>query len=93
MDYGNSDSSTQFASGALGIGLLVGLLIVTIIYIWAAVRIIHRSGYSGWWILITLVPILNVIMYLVFAFKEAPTERELKQLRAQLRGGMDPNYR
>jgi len=50
--------------------------------VWANVRITRRSGYSGWWVLIGLVPVVNLIMYLVFAFKEAPTERELKQLGA-----------
>ena len=50
--------------------------------IWAMVRIIHRSGYSGWWVLSSLVPIFGIIMFFVFAFKEAPAERELKQLRA-----------
>lgn len=92
MDSTNNSNFTALSSAAL-IGIAGASLLITIIYIWAAVRIIHRSGYSGWWILITLVPILNVIMYLIFAFKQAPTERELKQLRAQLRGGMDPNYR
>jgi hypothetical protein len=40
--------------------------------------------------LIGLVPLVNIVMYLVFAFKEAPTERELKQLRAW--AGRNQNY-
>jgi uncharacterized membrane protein YhaH (DUF805 family) len=55
-----------------------------IVFVWAYVRIIRRAGYSGWWILIGLVPLLNVVMFLVFAFKEWPIQRELAQLRAQL---------
>lgn len=80
-------------------GLFVVYLAVLAVCIWAYVRIIHRSGYSGWWVLIGLVPIVNIIMFLIFAFKEAPTERELKQLRAwaaQARGysgsGQQPGY-
>ena len=49
---------------------------------WAYVRIIRRAGYSGWWILIGVVPLVNVVMFLVFAFKEWPIQRELAQLRA-----------
>jgi hypothetical protein len=36
--------------------------------------ILRKAGYSGWWILITLVPILNLIMYWVFAFTRWPIE-------------------
>ena len=64
-----------------GIGV-VGLLLA-IIYIWAAVRIIRRSGYSGWWMLTALVPVLNIVMYLLFAFKKTPAQRELEQWRMQ----------
>jgi hypothetical protein len=77
---------------------LIGVYVVVVaVVIWANVRIIRRSGYSGWWVLIGLVPVANVVMYLVFAFKEAPVERELKQLRAwaarnQNYGGQYPSW-
>lgn len=76
-----SDSS----SNGLGTALLVFFGIAAVFYvvsIWGMVRIVRRSGYSGWWILSGIVPLLNVVMFLLFAFKETPRERELKQLRA-----------
>lgn len=57
-------------------------VVIAILAIWAPVRIIRRSGYSGWWVLIGLVPVVNLVMFYVFAFKESPAERELRQLRA-----------
>ena len=38
---------------------------------WA--RIISNAGYSGWWVLVALVPLLNVIMFFVFAFSSWPS--------------------
>ena len=74
-------------------GATVGLIILLVLYaaflvvmVWAYVRIIRRAGYSGWWILIGLVPLVNIVMFLVFAFKEWPIQRELAQLRAQVHG-------
>lgn len=54
-------------------------LVVVIAYI----RIIQKAGYSGWWILIGLVPVVNVIMFLVFAYSRWPVQRELDELRAR----------
>ncbi|MBO1765898.1 MULTISPECIES: DUF805 domain-containing protein [unclassified Allobranchiibius] len=79
MDTENTNDF-HIANGVF-IGAGVVYLIVLVFYIWAIVRIIRRSGYSGWWVLIGLVPILNVIMFFVFAFKKSPTERELEYLR------------
>ena len=85
----NGDSSS--ISGVGLIVLLAVYLAIFIVFVWADVRIIRRAGYSGWWFLLGLIPLLNMVMFLVFAFKEWPIQRELAQLRAQLgRGG--PGY-
>ncbi len=65
---------TQYAFAA-GAGLF--LLVVLIGY----TNILARAGYSRWWILILLVPVLNLIMLLVFAYKKWPVQRELRELR------------
>jgi len=88
------NSSSSNATAAVSI-LIVLYVVVLIIFIWAYVRIIRRAGYSGWWVLIGLVPLVNIVMFLVFAFKEWPIQRELAALRMQLagRGGyQQPGY-
>jgi uncharacterized membrane protein YhaH (DUF805 family) len=43
-----------------------------ILYLAAIYRIIKKAGFNGWWTLTALVPILNFIMLIVFAFKPWP---------------------
>lgn len=46
------------------------------------VLIIRKAGWSGWWILVAFVPVVNLVMFLVFAFVEWPVQRELRAARA-----------
>jgi uncharacterized membrane protein YhaH (DUF805 family) len=80
----NSSSSTNVTAALSTVIVLSAVLLI--VYIWAYVRIIRRAGYSGWWFLISVVPVVNVVMFLVFAFKEWPIQRELAMLRMQLAG-------
>jgi uncharacterized membrane protein YhaH (DUF805 family) len=52
------------------IGLIVLLLPLAVIAtsIAALVRIVQRAGYSGWWILIVLVPGANLLALWYFGF-------------------------
>ena len=61
------------------------------IFLIAYVRIIQKAGYSGWWVLVGLVPILNLVMFLVFAFSRWPVLRErdaLHEVRPNSGGSM-----
>lgn len=89
MNNNTINTAAGFSAGALIVGLVIGLVVLVIV-IWAYVNIIRRAGYSGWWVLILLVPVVGLIMTLVFAFAEWPVTREVRYLReqlAQLRGG------
>jgi uncharacterized membrane protein YhaH (DUF805 family) len=41
--------------------------IFLIVYLVPIVKILSRAGYSGWWCLLALIPIVNVIGLWVFA--------------------------
>ncbi|HET9765051.1 MAG TPA: hypothetical protein VFR50_16125 [Casimicrobiaceae bacterium] len=62
----------------LGVAELFGL-IVFLLLAWAFVvifgRIVNRAGYSRWWLLTMIVPVLNLIMLWVFAFADWPAGR------------------
>jgi len=47
------------------------------------VKIIQKAGYSGWWVLVMLVPIVNFIMLWVFAFVRWPVEERAAGMGAE----------
>jgi uncharacterized membrane protein YhaH (DUF805 family) len=67
---------------SLGIWLLIALVILVLI-VWAFVavfgRVLNRAGYSRWWLLTMLVPVLNLIMLWVFAFANWPVTKSRGQ--------------
>jgi hypothetical protein len=55
---------------------LVTVLIISffafLIYIIPLIKIIRKAGYSGWWVLLAFVPLVNLVMFWVFAFSRWP---------------------
>ncbi|HBQ38973.1 MAG TPA: DUF805 domain-containing protein, partial [Halieaceae bacterium] len=62
------DGITGTYSEDAGLGLLGGIyaLAVFIPSIAVAMRRLHDTGRSGWWLLLALIPILGVLVLLVF---------------------------
>jgi uncharacterized membrane protein YhaH (DUF805 family) len=54
---------SSFLSGLYSLGVLLPSVGVSI-------RRLHDTGRSGWWLLITLIPILGTIVFIVFAVQE-----------------------
>jgi hypothetical protein len=49
--------------------------IFPLIYLIPIWKIVSKAGYSGFWSLLSLVPVVNLIMLWVFAFSAWPRER------------------
>ncbi len=79
-----SGTSTGFLAG-LGVILFI-YLALAVLGIVAAVKIVTKAGYSGWWVLIAFVPIVGTVFVLIFAFSTWPVTREVQHLRAQMAG-------
>ena len=79
-------------AGGLLIFLLLIYLAIAVLFIIAYVKILSKAGYSGWWVLIGLVPLVGAVMFLVFAFSKWPVQRELEALRAQTNAGSGYGY-
>jgi hypothetical protein len=48
--------------------------------LWLGFRIVQKAGFDGWWVLVLLIPVVNVIMIWVFAFSRWPNLRaDVKQ--------------
>lgn len=54
------------------VGVLVVSLGLLALMIWFYWRIARRAGYAGWWALLMLVPVVNIIVLWLFAFAEWP---------------------
>ena len=52
------------------------MLGLTFVFLFPVTKILRKAGYSGWWCLLGLVPLLNIIMIWVFAFATWPNLRE-----------------
>lgn len=48
------------------------------ICLWVVARIIRKAGYSWWWSLLLLIPVVNIVMVWVFAFARWP-DQELQK--------------
>jgi uncharacterized membrane protein YhaH (DUF805 family) len=49
---------------------LIGFLVVVVPY----VKIIQKAGYSGWWVIVGFIPVVNLIMLWVFALARWPVQ-------------------
>ena len=74
------------------LGLVLGAvyLVFAILLVLAWVRIVSQAGYSRWWVLLGFIPVVNLVMFFLFALREWPVRSEVMQLRrASLRGNMN----
>jgi hypothetical protein len=76
----NAIAGTMAAFGVVGILVGIGLLILSLIINWT---IAAKAGYSGALSLLMLIPLVNIIIILMFAFSEWPIQRELREARAR----------
>ena len=90
MNY--QPTTTPSVPAGLIVGLVVFYVALLVFLVWCYVRIVRRTGYSGWWVLMALVPIGNLVMLGFFAFKEWPIQQELDYLRRHASMTALPGY-
>jgi hypothetical protein len=57
------------------------------------IKIISKAGYSGWYVLTAFVPILNIVMFIAFAFGKWPIQTRLENAeRGGSRGYAPPQF-
>jgi len=61
--------------GSLSIWHWIVVVILAAIWLVPAAKILNKAGYSGWWCLLLLIPLVNIIVYWVFAFARWPNLR------------------
>jgi len=86
----NENTSTN-AGAAAGLMAFMGAYLIFVIVVLVISLIINwviatKAGYPGAYSLLLLIPLVNIIIIILFAFTEWPIQRELKALRAGGRG-------
>jgi hypothetical protein len=76
----NSPGSGNLLWG-IGITALILWIAVTVFMVIACWRIFTRAGYAGVLGLLMFVPIVNLVMLYILAFREWPIYKELQELR------------
>lgn len=67
----------------LGLPELTIIAIIGIIIILPNWKMFSKAGFSGWWSLLMIVPVINILLEYYLAFAEWPIHRELLMLRKQ----------
>ena len=82
----------EIGDGASAIGLLGGLfsLIIFIPSLAVTVRRLHDTGRSGWWILISIVPLLGWIAIIVFLVTDSAYGSNKWGLNPKAPAGLTP---
>lgn len=71
--------------GNFGIGemtLVFMVILLPLLAIWPTWRIVAKTGHPGVLSLALMIPLVNIILWLYFAFSEWPIETELNARRA-----------
>jgi uncharacterized membrane protein YhaH (DUF805 family) len=70
-----------------GIGLpeLIIIAVIGIVVVLPFWKILTKAGFSGWWSLIMLIPIIGILTLFYLAFAEWPIQRELNKLKNNLK--------
>jgi uncharacterized membrane protein YhaH (DUF805 family) len=52
------------------------VFLIMAIFAVPTVRILRKAGYSGWWVLISLIPVINIVGFWCFAFMDWPALKQ-----------------
>ena len=69
-------ASVMGLDGAILVIIYLAIVVASIV---GTAKIISKAGYSAWFVLLAFVPLVNLVMFFVFAFSDWPVRKELRQ--------------
>jgi hypothetical protein len=64
--------------GGLSIWHWLIVLIVWALLLVPIVKIINKAGFSGWWSIVSLIPLVNILGLWIFAYSKWPNSENIK---------------
>jgi len=55
--------------------LILSIILLIILPLLVFIPVVRKAGFAGWWAILICVPIVNIVMFWVFAFVEWPVEK------------------
>lgn len=65
----------------LGLPEFIIMVIIGVVIALPNWKIFSKAGFSGWWSLLMVVPVVNILLEYYLAFAEWPIHRELTNLK------------
>lgn len=63
------DSSSFMQAGVTS---LIVMLVVAVVFLIAWYKIFKKAGYPGWYVILMIIPAVNLVIFLIFAFGQWP---------------------
>lgn len=67
----------------LGLPEFIIMAIIGAVIVLPNWKIFSKAGFSGWWSLLMIVPVINILLEYYLAFAEWPVHKDLANLRKQ----------
>lgn len=90
MRFGQTTVEIRVEDAAALVALAALYAVCLLASLIALAAIVRKAGYSGWWVLLALVPLLNVVMLCIFAASRWPVLRALEASRERQTGFEEP---
>ena len=58
--------------GSISIWHWIIVIIYLFVFMFPTAKILQKAGYSAWWCVVAVVPLLNLVMLWVFTFASSP---------------------
>ena len=68
--------------------ILVGIAVLCVVVIIAWCKLAGRLGYDPMMGILMLIPVVNLVVFLYWAFKESPNEKRIRILKSQRSGSL-----
>jgi uncharacterized membrane protein YhaH (DUF805 family) len=76
----NMDASFQSVAQHFVVYGAIALLVAVVLTVVLFVPVLRKAGFSGWWIVLFMIPIVGIVFLWIFAFVQWPSDKQQSAL-------------